>query len=140
MSNEDIIAQYLRTLGIPTTPFADIPGTAGIRRASATHVGLNMDIQIVSESILIAQFCIGFLPKGKTVAPILRHMISANASMIGAYYCIIGEDAIHLRAARKLEGMTMPQLKTLLDDLCSLYWSNAQNVVQTFQLPLQAGG
>jgi hypothetical protein len=137
MSNEDIIAQYLRSLGIPATPFADIKGMTGIRRSSATHVSLNVDIQIINDAILIAQFCIGFLPKGKTVAPILRQMVSANATMIGAYYCIIGDDAIHLRAARKLDGMTMPQLKVLLDDLCSLYWSNAQNLVQTFQIPLQ---
>jgi len=140
MSNEDIITQYLRTLGVPATPFADIPGMTGIRRSAATHVGLNMDIQILSDSILIAQFCIGFLPKGKTVAPILRHMCSANATMIGAFYCIIGDDAIHLRATRKLDGLTMPQLKTMFDDLCSLYWSNAQNVVQTFQIPLQSVG
>ena len=140
MSNEDSIAQYMRSLGIPATPFADIIGLTGIRRSSATHVGLNMDIQIITDLMLIAQFCIGFLPKGKTVAPILRHMLSANATMIGAYYCIIGDDAIHLRAARKLEGITLPQFKTLIDDLCSLYWSNAQNVVQTFQIPLQPVG
>lgn len=137
MSNQEIVSQLLKSSNIPATPFA--PWSPDVVACTVSHVGLQVALQIHFDTSLIGQLVIAFLPK-TNVAPVLRHLLEQNASMVGLYYCVLSEsnNAICLRFSRRLAGLDALELKLLLDDICTRYWQSAQSLPQTFQLPLKA--
>lgn len=137
MSSEETISQFLKSLGAPATPFNAL--SWGGRGTVATYMGLQVDIQIHQNSLLLAQLVVGYVPK-MNVAPLLRHLLTLNSVTVGVYFCIIENvNAIVLKTSRSIEGLDFVEFKQTLDVLCSIFLQHAQNLVQTFQIPLQPG-
>ncbi|WP_420628187.1 hypothetical protein [Candidatus Leptofilum sp.] len=140
MSSEGTITQYLQQLGAPATPFVNLPGTTGLRSTTATYMGLQVELQIHNEQMLMFQFMIGYAPSMNAEA-ILRHLMVLNSMMIGVYFCIFSaNNAIVLRSSRMLTGLDFVEFKQSLDTICSAFMQNAVPAVQTFQIspqPLQ---
>lgn len=133
MSNETTISQYFQSLGIPATPFSPMPDFNGVNTTIATHMGLQIDVQIHHGQILLAQIVIGYVPQAN-VAPLLRQLLESNSLMIGVYFCILANNGIVLRTSRNVEGLDQIELKMLLDNLCSNTFQHGLNVKNTFQL------
>ena len=138
MTNEANISQFFSALGIPAQPFSPMPGLTNVQGTIATHMGLQVDVQLHQGQLLLAQVVIGYLPQ-TNVAPLLRQMLNANALMIGVYFCILDNGAIVLRASRNVQGMDQSELKMMLDNLISNTFQHGMNVKNTFQIPDRAG-
>lgn len=137
MSNEEKVTQFLKSLAIPAAPFHDLPGVPGVRGTLGTHMGLQVDVQVHQDRLLIAQLIIGYVPK-TNVAPLYRRLLTLNALFIGVYFCIFdNKNTIVLRTSRNLEGLDLTEFKLLLDGLCSNYFQHVMNMAQTFQIPSQ---
>jgi hypothetical protein len=136
MSNEEKVAQFLKSLAVTATPFRDLPGVPGVRGVIGTHMGLQVDIQVHQDNLLIAQLIIGYVPKAN-VAPLYRRLLALNTIFVGVYFCIFDNNTIVLRTSRNLEGLDLFEFKLLLDGLCSNYFQHVMSVVQTFQVPSQ---
>jgi hypothetical protein len=138
MSNEATISQYFQGLGIPAAPFSPMPGLNGVNGTIATHMGLQIDVQIHHGQLLLAQLVIGYVPQ-TNVAPLFRQLLVSNSMMIGVYFCLLDNNAILLRTSRNVEGLDQIELKMLLDNLCSNTFQHGLNVKNTFQLPALPG-
>ena len=135
MSNQEVIGQLLQSQSIPFTPFGPAPWASNIALTIISHVGLNIDLQIHNENLLLAQLVMGYLPN-ENVAPVMRHLLEQNSTLIGLYYCVLQNKAICLRFSRQIAGLDAMELRLLLDGLCSTYWQHAQVLQKTYQLPL----
>lgn len=136
MSNETTIAQYLKQLGAPATPFIDAQGATGLRFTTATYMGLQVSVQILNNQILMLQFGIGYPPKMNT-EPLLRQLLMFNAMLIGVYFCILNDGGIMLRSSRTLEGLDFVEFKQSIDTICNAFMQNGIQVATMFQLSSQ---
>ncbi|MBX3055879.1 MAG: YbjN domain-containing protein [Anaerolineae bacterium] len=136
MTPEQTITQYLATLGIPANPFQPLPGFTGVNGTMVSQMGLNVDVQVHQNQLLLVQILIGYVPQGN-VAPLLRQLLSINAQLVGVYFCILDNNAILLRASRNVLGLDMAEFRTLIDAVASTTWQHAMNLINTFQIPSQ---
>ncbi|MCA9918329.1 MAG: hypothetical protein KC445_10275 [Anaerolineales bacterium] len=140
MSSEGTISQYLQQIGAATTPFNNIPGANGVRSITATYMGLQAEIQILNEQILMLQFVIGYAPP-MNAEPLLRQLMILNSMMVGVYFCVFqANNCIVLRSSRMLEGLDFVEFKQALDTICNAYMQNGVQMARIFQIspqPLQ---
>ena len=138
MPNEETIMQYLQQLGAPTTtPFHDVQGVVGVRSVVVTYMGLQVEIQVLNNQIIMAQFMIGYAPR-MNAEQLLRQLLILNSLLIGVYFCVFGaNNLIVLRSSRTLEGLDFVEFKQSLDMLCNAFMQNGRQVVQMFQVSQQ---